>query len=195
MNISAIICISLLIIIGISFCDGYQKGLLSLIRPLASFIIAYMIAYTGDIELMPDFGLNGKVSEMIQEINLKAPENLELKGLENLMKNSLITATKADNNKLIFSSKNIIIFIITYSIIYSIISFFIKPVRNAALIGTSNRIAGALASTGICIIKVWIIMDIIYILAMFIPQVHEIQVMLNTSSFYKYLYKMNPTIY
>lgn len=208
MNVSAIICISLLIIIGISFYDGYQKGLLSIIKPIVAFLIAYMFSHSGDIELIPDFGITDRFSSTMQQAEANILENLQNDGLEillpedsqakeytNMMGEGIAAITEMGADKMLSSSKTIVIFVITYSITSLIFNLIIRPVKQITLISTGNRIAGALINTALCIIKVWILMDIIYILALVIPQVNEIQCMLQTSNFYNYLCKINPTMF
>lgn len=208
-NTSLAVCLFILIILAESIFKGYKQGLFSIVVPVIAFVLALLFVRSGD-NIFGDTVEKNIVepsSGPIREYTDNVYNNMTGNGLEFLLPDSsqakqmvqkeqelIRSLGKADDNQVSNVTKNVSIFAIVYTIIAVILKNLLMPFKHTLVIGTANRILGAIAGLGICLLKIWVVMDILCVLAAFIPPLKEWNEVLMTSSLYATLFALNPII-
>ncbi len=185
MAVSAVVCIFLLFIVMQSAYEGYKNGILGMILPVIAFVLAILFSSTGNkvygnvIDQSIAKPASDCLSDVFSEINAdykgtKEQSGHAIKQVTESIGEIIKKIFSADSSDIRHSIKDTMIFVIAFLFIYFLLKCVTMPLTKTFIIGSLNRAVGTVLGTLFSIIKIWVFMDILYILGLYIPSFKEL---------------------
>ncbi len=203
------VCLLLLIIIGESVYRGIKEGVLSLLAPVLAFIVALLFVHSGfDVFgnaaektlVNPSTGLIGTIARECYETMTNGhgleqellPEDSQFRQAVERETEVLKGAGAPEDEEIHNLTQNIVVFTITYLLIYLLLMAFMHVVTASIVVGGLNKIIGGVAGAFLSILKIWAFMAILSVISSFVPPLKELNEYLMQSSLYALLMRWNP---
>jgi len=195
MSMSAAICFILISNIGYAIYEGYRKGFLRIIAPLIAFLMTLFIIHMDELTLLK------RVPGQIYTDLITAAEAKEtkLEPRDSLMQEST-TIAKQFYGAALSPKENLTLILWKFQISYFfsskllalVFKFAFTSPNHTALGSVFLSMAGAILNGAISIIRIWIVMTLISLLASYISPIAEFQQLLFQSNVYTTIYFWNP---
>jgi len=207
MGTSTLVCLFIIIHVIEAAIEGSRRGILSIASPIIALILALSVAGTGNLvlgdftekisqpayesaryitnEIINNYTRESKIFSDNRKINpVKTPFDIGNDLIDEIKKN-----LSYDKNDI---SKKIVSFILIYALSSIAVKYLIEILGRSFVISIPDRILGTIAGAFISIIKMWFFMMLLTYFSAFVPPLVELHEKLLTSTFYSYIYMMNP---
>lgn len=197
MQVETLIGIALIGIVVGSMLDGFRRGVFSILAPVAAFIGAIIIS--GYNPSIAKLSTAETAKESFANIITQLQSWLSANNFASFLNPDTITdfiknGTDSITSAYISEAHTLIVFAFAYIVIYALVASLSGIMRTNIATSSLNSLAGVAAGFIIGILRIWIDIALITVLAALIPPIKDFITVCLGNELFAYMYLHNPLI-